>query len=466
MSGTAERVDRLAAWEDREADLYRLLPYVGLAAATVLALAAPMEHAPPTPVVLALAAAAGAWVAWFITLHPGWVSRRALMAAYYLGLLGFSAALVLISPWYGFFAWIGFLHAFLVLPGRWRFAGIAATATLVATAQSAGLPGSPTHWLLWSVLALFNLGAAGAVSWFGAVTGDQNANRKRLVAILATTNADLAAANGRLAEANRRLAETMRENEQLHAELLVRAREAGVLDERQRMAREIHDTLAQGLAGIITQLEAAEQARDRVADWRRHVRTAVELGRESLAEARRSVRAVRPERLETTRLPEALTELVASWSTRTGIRGEAHTTGTPRPLHPEVEVTLLRAAQEALANAAKHAHPARVGLTLSYMADVVTLDVRDDGTGFDPTALPDRPGSGEGGYGLAAMRQRVTGVGGHLAVESEPGGGTAVSATVPAVPAQPTVPAEPAQPTVPPLPALPTVAVTGDGGVG
>ncbi|MFD0787948.1 sensor histidine kinase, partial [Micromonospora azadirachtae] len=104
-----------------------------------------------------------------------------------------------------------------------------------------------------------------------------------------------------------------------------------------------------------------------------------------------------------------------------------------QPLHPEVEVTLLRAAQEALANVARHARASRVGLTLSYMSDVVTLDVRDDGIGFDPDVRP-APRQTDGGYGLTAMRQRVTGVGGELTVESEPGGGTAVSASVPALP--------------------------------
>ena len=98
------------------------------------------------------------------------------------------------------------------------------------------------------------------------------------------------------------------------------------------------------------------------------------------------------------------------------------TTGTPRTVHPEVEVTLLRAAQEALANVARHAGATRVGLTLSYMEDLVTLDVRDDGVGFEPTRA---------GFGLTGMRQRVHGVGGRLAVESAPGEGTAISASVP-----------------------------------
>ncbi len=106
------------------------------------------------------------------------------------------------------------------------------------------------------------------------------------------------------------------------------------------------------------------------------------------------------------------------------------TTGDVQPLHAEVEVALLRTAQEALANVAKHANASRVGLTLSYMGDVVTLDVRDDGVGFKVPAGSDVRGTG---FGLSAMRQRVNRVAGTLAIESEPGAGTAISARVPAI---------------------------------
>ncbi|MDQ3785887.1 MAG: ATP-binding protein, partial [Actinomycetota bacterium] len=91
-------------------------------------------------------------------------------------------------------------------------------------------------------------------------------------------------------------------------------------------------------------------------------------------------------------------------------------------------------AQEALANVAKHAKASRVGLTLSYMEDLVTLDVRDDGIGFEPNAKRVN-GSTSGGFGLAGMRQRVQRLAGRLEIESEPGGGTAISASVPAIPA-------------------------------
>jgi signal transduction histidine kinase len=196
------------------------------------------------------------------------------------------------------------------------------------------------------------------------------------------------------------------------------------------MAAEIHDTIAQGLIGIVTQLEAAEQAHDRPEAWQRHVRNAIGLARASLSEARRSVEGSRPGQLETARLPDALAEVARQWSDLNGIPVEVVTTGDVQPLHPEVEVALLRTAQEALANVAKHASASRAWLTLSYMGDVVTLDVRDDGIGF---AVPTGSETRGTGFGLSAMRQRVNRVAGTLAIESEPGAGTAVSARVPAI---------------------------------
>ncbi|MFC7547299.1 sensor histidine kinase [Plantactinospora sp. GCM10030261] len=366
-----------------------------------------------------LVAGTAAWVAWFLTLHPEWVNRRGLMGLYYAGLLVLAGALVLHNPFFGFFAWIGYPHAFLVLVGRWRLLGVAGTAAVSATSQVGGVPVIVENAPLFGVVLAFNLGIAGAVTWFSTLAEQQSARQQRLVE--------------ELGEANRKLAATMRENEGLHAQLLTQARESGVLDERQRMAREIHDTIAQGLAGVITQLEAAEQARDRRGQWQRHVDTAIGLARESLTEARRSVRAVRPEPLAEGRLPDVLADVVDRWSAVNGVRASLTTTGTGRRLHPEIEVTLLRTAQEALANVAKHAEAGRVGLTLSYMEDQVTLDVRDDGRGFIPAVVPYPPPGSDGGYGLTVMRQRIAGVDGQLTIESEPDAGTAISASVPAL---------------------------------
>jgi signal transduction histidine kinase len=255
----------------------------------------------------------------------------------------------------------------------------------------------------------------------GQKTEEQNQARKGMIA--------------ELAEANQRLEEMVAENTGLQAQLLTQAREAGAGDERQRMAREIHDTLAQGLTGIITQLEAAQQTGSD-AERERRIGNAKRLARDSLAEARRSVQALRPQALEDSRLPDALAEEVARWSVTSGLAGEVETTGEARPLHPEVEVTLLRVAQEALANVAKHADASRAGVTLSYMEDVVSLDVRDDGVGFAACGADGRPAGGRppgSGFGLIAMRQRVRRLAGQLEIESEPGAGTAVSASLPAI---------------------------------
>ncbi len=219
--------------------------------------------------------------------------------------------------------------------------------------------------------------------------------------------------------------------EKIH--LLEQARQAAVLEERQRLAREIHDTLAQGFTSIVMHLEAAEGAlSDDLATVQHHLEQARSTARESLEEARRLVWALRPQHLEQASLPEALARVVTRWSHESGIAAEVTTTGTPTPLHPEVEITLLRAAQEALANVRKHARARQVAVTLSYMDDLVVLDVQDDGAGFDPARLweqcADQPA---GGFGLQAMRERVAQLGGRLLIESAPGEGTTLVVEVP-----------------------------------
>ena len=250
----------------------------------------------------------------------------------------------------------------------------------------------------------------------------------------------------------------MAENTGLQAQLLIQAREAGAGDERQRMAREIHDTLAQGLTGIITQLEAAQQT-GKDAERERRIGNAKRLARDSLAEARRSVQALRPQALENSRLPEALADEVARWSATSGVPGEVETTGDVRALHPEVEVTLLRVAQEALANVAKHAGASRAGgnpllhggrgeprrarrRRRVRPADPAQREQHANGNSANGNSANGNSANGNsangsqasGGFGLIAMRQRVSRLAGQLEIESEPGAGTAVSASLPAIP--------------------------------
>jgi signal transduction histidine kinase len=197
------------------------------------------------------------------------------------------------------------------------------------------------------------------------------------------------------------------------------------------MAREIHDTLAQGLTGIITQLQAADRVREQPERWQQHMDKVEALARDGLAAARRSVAALGPPELDDARLPEAVAQLAAGWSRTSGVPARVETTGETVPLLTGIEITLFRVAQEALANVAKHAGATRVALTLSYLDDVVLLDVRDDGAGFSPSA--GAPSTGSGGFGLRGIRQRLELVGGALAIESVPGEGTALSASVPAL---------------------------------
>ncbi len=406
----------------------RVVPYVLLAVPVIPYVLSQKPTAGAFAITAGIAVAAGAWYTWSIIWHPAWIESQRLMRSYLVVEVVFIALLTLRSPWYAFFTWIGFLHAHGFLKGAWRWAVSAVVAVFFAMAQSGGFH-RPTVPLvaIWVLLAGVDVGLIGVFIRLGLRTEEHNLARKGMIA--------------ELAEANHRLEEMIAENTGLQAQLLTQAREAGAGDERQRMAREIHDTLAQGLTGIVTQLEAAQQT-SHDAERERRIDNAKRLARDSLAEARRSVQALRPQALEDSRLPEALAEEVARWSATSGVAGEMETTGQARLLHPEVEVTLLRVAQEALANVAKHAGASRAGITLSYMEDVVSLDVRDDGAGFALAAAGESRASGQpagptlaaGGFGLISMRQRVSRLAGQLEIESEPGAGTAVSASLPAIP--------------------------------
>jgi signal transduction histidine kinase len=408
---------RLDAWERREAGALRAIPYYLLAVSLVLAAVGQAKDPTDILVDTGLSAAAFAWMLWMVTLHPSWRERTRLMGGYFGGLVVLLAALVVHASAFGLFAWGGYLHAAGLLRGRVQLAGIGAIAVVSATSEVGGRPAGDARGLVfYAFLILINWAIASTLTWF-ALVGDTQ-SEERLQAI------------DELSAVNRRLEETLAENAGLQAQLLAQAREAGVLDERARMARELHDTLAQGITGIVTQLEAARQAYPE--PGHRHLDAALRLARHSLSEARRSVHALRPEPLLGARLPAAIAGVADRWSALSGIAAQVTTTGTVHPMtHPDVEVALLRTAQEALANVASHARATKVVVTLSYMADVVALDVRDDGVGFDPGEPPaHRDG---GGFGLTAMRQRVRGLAGTLEIESEPGRGTAVSACLPAL---------------------------------
>jgi signal transduction histidine kinase len=152
-----------------------------------------------------------------------------------------------------------------------------------------------------------------------------------------------------------------------------------------------------------------------------------ETARSSLEQARRVVQDLRPDLLEKMSLPDAIQRNAQRWSEETGIPVRMTTTGSPVSLHPNIEVTLLRASQEALNNIRKHAQATRTQLTLSYMGDTVMLDVQDDGVGLGET----EPSYRSGGYGLRAMQERARQYGGSVELESDPGEGTTLVVTIP-----------------------------------
>jgi signal transduction histidine kinase len=402
-------------WERRYTKALDYVPYALLVISLVLSQFMPGQTLEDRLVSLGLSVLAAAWVLVMYTLPPpSWRKRTSAMLVYFIGLLAFGGVLEAHSTFFLAFTVAGFFQAFVILPPVLAFLGVAATSSVLYLSPADSGWRLPDALPFLAFIVAFQTLTVGGGSYMGIRISGEGEKRRQLVADLETA---------------------LEENAGLHVQLLAQAREAGILDERQRLAREIHDTLAQGLTGIITQLEAAEQARDHAEQWLTHLDQARALARESLTEARRSVQALRPEPLEGSRLADAVADMARKWSETSSVALQMETTGQPMSLLAELEVTLFRVAQEALTNVAKHANASKVGVTVSYMDDVVLLDVRDDGCGFAVGSVPANGRSGHLGYGfgLKAMEQRLRRVGGKLEVESAPGAGTAISASVPAI---------------------------------
>jgi signal transduction histidine kinase len=212
------------------------------------------------------------------------------------------------------------------------------------------------------------------------------------------------------------------------AEVARLSHEAGTAAERHRIAGEIHDTIAQGLSSVVMLVQAAEADLDRdPAQARRHLDLAGRAARESLAEARALVAGLSPAQLSGGSLGEVLTRLAERFRDETGVPVTARVAAAG-PLPTALEVVLLRAAQEGLANVRKHANATTVALDLAYPGGSAVLTVTDDGCGIGAGAGAQR----EPGFGLAGMRARVADVGGTLRLSTPPGGGTRLTVVVPA----------------------------------
>jgi two-component system, NarL family, sensor kinase len=216
----------------------------------------------------------------------------------------------------------------------------------------------------------------------------------------------------------------------LSARLFARQAEFGATLERNRLAREIHDTLAQGLAAITLQLETADALLDagsgaHAARTQLAITQALRLARANLEEARRSVLDLRAAPLDGRTLAQALSALAEESSSKGNVPVWFQVTGGSRPLPGRVEAGLYRIAQEAVGNAVRHAGARTIRLKLLAQPGQVRLLVIDDGRGFDATAMPkDR-------YGLAGINERVHLIGGQLNLQTSPGRGTRVEVRVP-----------------------------------
>ncbi|MFE8940873.1 sensor histidine kinase [Streptomyces sp. NPDC007872] len=353
----------------------------------------------------AAAAVTGAVYAAGSHLPPVRTSRQA--AAVWLGVLGASWLVMLCltaeALWVAFPLYFLQLH---LLPARWSLPAVALTAgaaILSYVGHGAALnPGVFIGPLLGAAVAV------ATVLGYQALYRESE-RRRRLIEELIATRAELAAAE----------------------------RHAGTLAERERLAREIHDTLAQGLSSIQLLLRAAERALPPDSPAAGHIERARRAAQDNLTEARRFVRALTPSDLEHGSLAAALERLCepgaglygpGAGGPGAGPRVRFSVSGTPVELPTPYEVALLRIAQSALANTVRHASASRAEITLSFMDASVTLDVVDDGQGFEPGSV--RPSS-EGGFGLPAMRSRAESLGGTFTVESAPGQGTAVAVSLP-----------------------------------
>jgi signal transduction histidine kinase/FixJ family two-component response regulator len=210
------------------------------------------------------------------------------------------------------------------------------------------------------------------------------------------------------------------------AELGEQRRHAVLLEERTRMARDIHDTLAQGFTGVIIQLDTSVEAlRDEEPEEAvKHIGRARELARESLTEARRSVHALRPQALEKATFADALRAIITNTTAGTSLHSDFQLNGEPHELQPAVEENLLHIGQEALSNALKHACATKFRTRLSFDSDAVRLELRDNGKGFVVGC------ANGGGIGLLGMRERAQQIGATLAVTSKPGKGTKILAVL------------------------------------
>jgi len=207
-------------------------------------------------------------------------------------------------------------------------------------------------------------------------------------------------------------------------QLAEQGQERAILTERNRMAREIHDTLAQGFTGIVLQLEAAEDAIEDGTRADEHLMRAKGLARESLAEARRSVRALRPALLEEGNWVEALQKTTHRLTYHSGLTIKWEIAPNLPSLSSSIETELYRIAQESITNVVRHAHATHVWVRLKHESEGIQLEIQDNGVGFYVN------NGTTGGFGLVGIQERATKIGATLDIKSKPDYGTTLRITL------------------------------------
>lgn len=371
--------------------------------------------------------------------------------------VGAAAAAVTIGGWY---AWRG-RPLFAGCPARAGWVFVGGTAALYAVAlwfaSSASFLSFALIPVLFNVLdlrpgilAVAGLNTLPPVVYL-ARTGDWHDTAVVLapVAVVVTGfSAGFAYWINQIARQSVERAELIEQLATSRAEVARLSRDAGVAAERQRLSGELHDTIAQGLSSVVMLVQAAEAGLDRdVAQARHHLAMAGRAARENLAEARALVAGLSPAQLSGSSLSAVLGRLAERFREETGIRVDARTAAGSQQLPMAVEVVLLRAAQEGLANVRKHANATAVTVELAFRPGTAELTVTDNGVGVSdaldggparsdggpgPAGGGPGPAGAAGGFGLSGMRARVADVGGTLRLEPAPGGGTRLTVLVPA----------------------------------
>lgn len=370
---------------------------LSVAGALVVTAAVPEIYPPWTGWLFVPLAAAAGLGRWWLDRQPRG-SRDARTAFWVVSAL--HLVLVLTNPLFGLAAFFGYVDTTRQFKGREAIAALVVTAVICATAQSGGVASPLFNPLILTLFILVNLGIALPMARLDRTRQDRTDELER-------ANAEL-----RLAEAR---------NTALQEELVARARDTGVVEERARLAREIHDTVAQDLVGIIAQLGAVSGLDDD-AERERRLQVVDGTARKALTEVRRSVQALSSPRLDEVDLPHAVDDLLSEWRHGTGGEARLIVDGTPRPSGNDPAV--LRITQESLANARRHARACTVQVELGYEPEHVRVTIADDGVGFAPGATVE-------GMGLPGMRSRAEEADGELTVDSTPGEGTIVTATLP-----------------------------------